>query len=126
VDTAGCTDVRNKHTVLETIWLLQQTKVLLTTDSSPLHMAASGDAWIGMVSTAKRPDLITHWRHGEFGWRMKNFSKSGCWEYLKEDYGPNKPKGVDVSRVPDDVLRSWLPDPKEFAQWAVNKVRSGQ
>src|ERR1700733_1342702 len=66
VDTTGCIDLRNKTTIAETIWLLKKAMVLICNDSSPLHMAAAGDAWIGCIATAKHPNLLTHWRNGHF------------------------------------------------------------
>ena len=77
VDPTGCLDLRNKTSLTESIWLTQQTKVLLTNDSSPLHMAVTGDAWIGFVATCKHPDYIKHWRNGQWSWRMENLGSWG-------------------------------------------------
>jgi hypothetical protein len=121
VDTSGCLDLRNKLSVLESIWLLQRAKVLLTNDSSPLHMAAPGDAWIGFIATCKHPDYITHWRKGEFGWRQKNFGKGGIWDII--NHNPNAESEVTAEYVKPEILRSWLPDPSEFAAWAVSKTK---
>lgn len=120
VDTTGCIDLRNKLTISESIWLLQNCKVLLTNDSAPLHMAASGDAWIGYVATCKHPDMITHWRHGQWQWREVNFGKGGIWDEV--DYCPNKKQTVEVEFVDPKLLESWLPNPIEFGEWAVAKA----
>ena len=69
VDASRCLDLRNKLSLTESVWFLQNATVLLTNDSSPLHMAASGDAWIGYIATCKHPDMITHWRRGRWQWR---------------------------------------------------------
>lgn len=125
VCTDGCLDLRNKLSIMESVALLQRVKVLLTNDSAPLHMAASGDAWIGFVATCKAPDLITHWRHGEWSWRMKDFSRNGgMWELL--NWCPNKDGKlgeVSAEFVPEDTLRSWLPDPVDFADWGAARAR---
>lgn len=120
VDTTGCLDLRNKLSISESIWLLQSVGVLLTNDSSPLHMAASGDAWIGFVATCKHPDMITHWRRGQWQWREQNFGKGGIWDVI--DFCPNKSQQVEAEFVPRELLESWLPDPYEFAAWAAEKV----
>lgn len=128
VETDGCLDLRNKTTIEETIWLTQRSHVLLTNDSSPLHMAAShnphsqfknGDTWIGFVATCKHPDFIQHWRRGQWAWRMKNFGKGGMWDLT--DYCPNKNKEITVEHIDETTLRSWLPSPEEIALWAVEK-----
>lgn len=124
VDPTGCLDLRNKLSIKESIWITHAVAVLLTNDSAPLHMAASGDAWIGYIATCKHPDMITHWRLNEYRcptWQYKevNFSKGGIWEHV--DYCPNKKQTVEVERVAPEMLESWLPDPKKFATWAVNR-----
>lgn len=123
VNTEGCIDLRNQLKVMETIALMQSAKVVLTNDSSPLHMAASGDAWIGFMATAKRSDLITHWRgpRNEFGYKMKNFSLGGAWEIF--DFCPNKTKEVTVNDVGEKLL-GWLPEPEVVSEWAAQKLAS--
>lgn len=133
VDTDGCLDLRNKLTIGESVWMLQEAAVLLTNDSAPLHMAAStsphsdnGKAWIGYVATCKHPDMITHWRRPSWNelpqwqWREKNFGKGGIWDVI--DFCPNKEQKVEAEYVPPELLASWLPDPIEMAEWAASKV----
>lgn len=119
VDTTGCLDLRNKLSLSESIYLLQRASVLLTNDSSPLHMAASGDAWVGYIATCKHPDMITHWRKGQWQWREVNFGKGGVWDLI--DFCPNKAQSVEAEFVDPDILASWLPVPEEYARWAVTK-----
>jgi hypothetical protein len=119
VSTEGCLDLRNKLKVMETVALLQRSKILLTNDSSPLHMAVSGDTWIGYIATCKHPDMISHWRKGQWSWRMKNFGLGGIWDVV--DYCPNRTQELSAENVGDERLRSWLPDPETFADWALEK-----
>ncbi len=121
VDTLGCIDLRGKLTLMQSVALLQRVEVLLTNDSAPLHMAASGDAWIGYVATCKHPDYISHWRRGEWCWRMRNFGKGGIWDVI--DYCPNKENEVSAENVGEENLRAWLPDPRDFANWAIEKAK---
>ncbi len=122
VDTNGCVDIRNKLGILDTVELLRGAKVLLTNDSSPLHMAVDSEAWIGFVATCKHPDMITHWRQRRWGWRMVNHGSGGIWDVL--DYCPNKGEEITVENVDPELLRSWLPNPAQFAQWAIDKANS--
>jgi ADP-heptose:LPS heptosyltransferase len=116
-------DLRNKTTLAESLWLLKHARCLLTNDSAPLHGAASGDAYVGFIATIKHPDYITHWRHGEFGWRMRNFGKSGVWDIIDHNPGNENPDIVGVEWVKPEILASWLPDPIEYADWAVAMSR---
>lgn len=121
VETDGCLDLRGKLSFIETTALLQDCKVLLTNDSSPLHIAASGPAWIGFCSTVKDPSHLMHWRQGEFGWRMKNFTDSNLFETI--DFCPNQEKAVHVDQLHVLELLKWLPRPEEFAAWAIGKCK---
>lgn len=113
-------DFRNKTSLNETIWMLQQVPVVICNDSSPLHMAVSGDAWIGFFATAKHYDYITHWRKGQWGWRMKNLSKGGYWDIM--DYCPNTQEAKTIDKVAPDVLASWLPEPTIVGDFCKEKV----
>lgn len=119
----GCLDLRNRLTVSETIWHLKNVaRVLLTNDSAPLHMAAPGNAWIGYIATCKHPDYITHYRRGGWSWRMENLGVGGMWDIVNQC--PNQEAGVTVDQVDPEVLKSWLPAPEAYAQWAIDKLHS--
>lgn len=127
VDATDCVDLRNKLSIAQTISALKHAKVLLTNDSSPLHMAVDGDAWIGYVATCKHPDYIAHWRADENGkpswsWRMENLGLGGIWDIV--DYCPNKAQELSAEFVGEENLLSWLPDPRDVADWAEGKSRS--
>jgi hypothetical protein len=122
VDVTGCIDLRNKTSLTESVWLTQQAKVLLTNDSSPLHMAVTGDAWIGYVATCKHPDYITHWRNGSWSWRMENLGLGGVWDTMS--FCPNVTEEIKVDLVDETILRSWLPEPKKVALWTENKMQA--
>ncbi len=120
MDTTGCVDIRGLTTIPELVWCCQSARVVLTNDSVPLHAAASGKAWIGFVATAKHPDLITHWRKGQWQWREKNFGRGGIWDLV--DFCPNKKQNFSAEYVDPEILKTWLPNPEEMAVWAVRKA----
>lgn len=124
VDANHCIDLRNKTSMNDLVWLCQQTKVLISNDSSPIHIAASGDAWIGFVSTLKKGDYLKHFRHGEYGWRTKDFGLGGVWDLFPNSMAGNHTETLCCEEVDPEVLLSWLPEPKEIAIWAVEKARS--
>lgn len=115
VNAEGCLDLRNKCSRMQTVAILQRTRVFLTNDSAPLHMAASGDAWIGLVSTAKHPDFVTHWRNGQWGWRMKSMGRGSLWDVC--NLCPSFAEKVDFGT---GEIEKYLPDPKAFALWGVH------
>ncbi len=132
VDTRGCVDLRNQTNLNDMMHLCHETKVLLTNDSSPMHIAASGNAWIGFVATVKHYDYITHYRKEKsafgnyigdamWGWRMKNFGKGGMWDEIS--FCPNVQSKIEVDKVDPETLAKWLPDPLEYAKWAAEKAK---
>lgn len=129
VHKAGCIDLRNKTTVKELAWICQRATVLLTNDSSPLHMAAStdpldydgtGNCWIGFLATCKQADLITHWRKGRWQWRENNFSRGGVWD--QNGFLLSRDTDTRIDKVTKSVLESWLPPTTEIAEWAMEKL----
>lgn len=126
VDTRGCIDLRNKTSLLETIWLLQQSGVVICNDSSPLHMAVTGEAWVGCIATVKHPDFIFHWRKpletGDaiWAWRQEALNVGGMWELF--DALPNKKDKLDLDQCEETQLRTWLPDPKIIGPWCKEKM----
>ena len=122
IDPTGCLDLRGKTSVSECVEICKQAAVVVTNDSSPIHMAAAGDAYIAYVATCKHPDFITHWRNGIFGWRMKNFGRGGFWEIVS--HLPNKSEKVEADQVDPKVLASWLPDPDYLALCVYDATKS--
>lgn len=133
VDASLCLDLRNRLSIEDSLWLCQRAHVLLTNDSSPLHMAASrnpddlttGKTWIGYVATCKHPDYITHFRrapNGDLVWqyREENLGLGGIWEIINPC--PNQVDDVNVDQVDPEILNSWLPKPEKVAEWTLNKL----
>lgn len=127
VCTQGCVDLRDRTPLRTLIWILQKAKVVITNDSSPLHIAASGLAWIGFIASCKHPDFISHWRKNSFGkpewsWRMENLGLDGIWDYM--DFNPSRSnaKELKVHELPDGLMEKILPEPSTVAAWAEQKI----
>lgn len=122
VDVTGCLDFRNKLSVRETIWLLQRAKVLLTNDSSPMHMAASVDptdkdktgyCHVKVIATCKHPDYLFHFRKKQWAFREENLGLGGMWDIVSMN--PNQDQKVTVDEVDEKILKTWLPAPASVA-----------
>jgi len=120
VDVSGCIDLREKTTLNDTIWLLQNTGVLICNDSSPLHMAASGKAWIGFFASVKHPDFITHWRNGQWSWRMQNLSVDGIYNHF--NFCPNTETDLLLDNVEESLVLRCLPEPEIIGPWCKEKM----
>jgi ADP-heptose:LPS heptosyltransferase len=115
VSNEGCIDLRNQTNLQELVWLLQNCNVLITNDSSPIHIAASGKAHIGFIASCKHPDYITHWRNGTWGWRMKNLGHDGIWNYT--DHYPVQDDEIRVDVLPNGLMDRLLPSTEEVLQF---------
>jgi hypothetical protein len=109
----GVIDTRNQLSLKELVMICKRAKYVLTNDSSPLHIAAAGKAHIFFVASCKHPDYITHWRNGQWGWRMKNLGLDGVWNYINEN--PSVKDEVTVEHLPDGVMEKILPSPSSVA-----------
>lgn len=123
--TDGCIDLRNKTTIMETIWLAQQLGCVITNDSSVLHMAATGNAHIGFIATAKHPDYIAHWRKNlsgksEWSWRMENLGLGGLWEIM--DNCPNRMVATRIDTCDPALLEKWTPPPEKVIEFVKEKM----
>lgn len=120
VKTKGCLDLRNKLTVMETTALLQKCGVLITNDSGPMHLAASGPCQIALISTAKRPDYLMHYRFGQLGYGMKNFSLGGVWERI--NMNPTNSDEMNFAEVFEGEMDKWLPNPEVIVNWTEKNI----
>lgn len=118
VDNDGCLDLRDKLSVMESVAVCKRVQVILTNDSSPIHMGASGDAWIGFVSTVKPPHLLWHYRYGQMGWRMQNFSKDWLCNHI--DLSPTMTQ--EPLRFDQADIEPWICHPQDIVQWGVSKL----
>lgn len=115
VSGEGCIDLRDKLLLTDLIALLKGCEFLFSNDSSPIHIAAAGNAFIGFVASCKHPDFITHWRNGQFGHKMKNFGRDGLWNHV--DHSPVQNCEVKAEELPEGLIERLLPDPAEVAQF---------
>ena len=124
VNADNCLDLRNKLSIMESVEVLQKAQVVLTNDSAPLHMAASGNAHIGFVSTVRHPDFVGHWRPDETKrnqWmhKMHDFSLGRMWQTT--DVSPAK-NGAKYDVIDQQTLISWLPQPVDVVKWTLEKL----
>lgn len=119
VKSIGCIDLRDKLDLGSFVAILQNAKWIFSNDSSPIHAAASGDAYIGFVASCKHPDFLMHWRKGQFGWRTANFGLDGAWNHI--DHGPNATETIEVERLPEGLMEKILPEPSsivaKYIEW---------
>jgi len=106
----GLIDTVDKLNLNHLIALISLSKVLLSTDSAPIHIAGAFDNWIFLVPTIKHPDHIFPFRNGTVNYKTESLYK----KLVIDDY--DIPPNITKDIVLDKMLYPWdryLLDPKE-------------
>jgi ADP-heptose:LPS heptosyltransferase len=108
-------DFRDSTTLGELIALISKAPVLLTNDSSPLHIAGAFDNWVMVVPTAKHPDHILPFRNGTQYYKTKSL----CKKVLMQDLELRATE-IDldtINIVPEGkTIYDYLPDPETVVE----------
>lgn len=113
--TEGVVDLRDRQSLRELIYLLKGCSFLLSNDSSPIHIAAAGDAHIGFIATCKHQDYLKHWRRGQFGYKTMHFNHGGMWEIFSPN--PVQKDSIVLEDCPPEMLAKFLPEPRAIAEY---------
>lgn len=127
----GAIDLRNKLSLGDLISICKTANVVVTNDSSPLHIAPAGNAHIFFIASCKQPEHLTHWRVNqdtgqmEFGWRMKNLGRDGLWNHQSSI--PIRNEDFTIDTCPPGLMEKILPTAKSVvheveAIWTGEKV----
>lgn len=116
-DALDSIDLRGETTTEQFISCCLSASMLITNDSSPLHLAAAGSARIAFVPTCRPPELLTHERLGGHGWKMKAFTgKNKMWELFPKT--PNTLDPRNLSKVPQRYkIDDFIPEQEEILDW---------
>ena len=107
IDTSKCIDLVDKLTISELIALIAHTKVLITNDSSPVHIAGAFDNWIGLIATCKHPEYILHYRKGSQTYMAQALERQPM--YFDYEQQPSLIDGATIDKVTEERLRESLP-----------------
>jgi len=116
VKVDGVIDFRNKTTIGELVSLISKCRVVVSNDSSPVHIAGAFDCGIVLIPTCKHPEHIAPCRNRSQFWRQRWLYKKPMWTYY--DSLPTNYTGSTIDGVPDEGIISFLPDPEEVVSAA--------
>lgn len=112
-------DTRDQLSMSEYLYMVKNCEYLITNDSSPLHIAAAGTGKIAFVSTCRNGELLTHYRSGGLGWRMRNFAQGDMWAHY--NMLPNHLEVLSLCEVPTGFIEDFLPDPLKMVDWLLTE-----
>jgi len=102
-------DFRDITSLGEMIALISLSKVTLTNDSSPVHIAGAFDNWLVAIPTCKHPDHMIPFRNGVQTYKTKVLYKELLLDDLEIRHTESYPDNID--KVPDGkTLYDYLPD----------------
>lgn len=108
-------DFRDVTTLGELIGLISLSKVLITNDSSPLHIAGAFDNWIVTIPTCKHPDHILPFRNGIQTYKTKVLYKKLLLDDLEIRHTEYRPDTID--KIPTGkTLYDYIPDVDEVVK----------
>jgi ADP-heptose:LPS heptosyltransferase len=89
-------DLRDLTTLGELMSLISLSKVTLSNDSSPIHIAGAFDNWIVVIPTAKHPDHILPFRNGSQYYKTKSLCKKLLLDDLEVKHTSPNPDTIDM------------------------------
>lgn len=105
----GAIDLRDLFDIDGLIALISKAPVLISNDSSPIHIAGAFDNWIILLPTCKHPDHVLPYRNG--GHRHKSlalYKKLMCEDPLMN---PNTLYGYGLKNIPPQHnINEYIPD----------------
>ena len=105
----GGYDLRDMTTLSELFSLISISKVVLTNDSSPLHIAGAFDNWIVTIPTCKHPDHILPYRNGSQYYKTKALYKKLLLNDLEIRHTEIKTDTIDT--IPEGkTLYEYIPE----------------
>ena len=95
--------------------MISLSKVTLTNDSSPLHIAGAFDNWIVVIPTAKHPDHILPYRNGTQYYKTKALYKKLLLDDLDVKTISPKPDTINMIPKGKDIIE-YLPEVDEVVK----------
>jgi lipopolysaccharide biosynthesis glycosyltransferase len=105
----------DKLNIKELITILSLGRVLLSNDSSPVHIAGAFDNWIYLIPSIKHPDHLFPMRSGSVDYKTKSFYK----RLMRDDYqhAPHYFKTFTMTHIPEGYTwDDYLVKPSEVVE----------
>lgn len=108
-------DLRDLTSLGELFAIISMSNVLVTNDSSPLHIAGAFDNWIVTIPTCKHPDHILPYRNGSQSYKTKSLYKRLLLDDLEIRHTEFKTNTIDI--IPDGKsMYDYVPEVKDVVK----------
>lgn len=113
----GVIDLREKLNLGMLGALLSKTKVLISNDSAPVHLAGAFDNWIVLIPSCKHPDHILPIRKGHIDYKTLALYKKLIIDEVESRPTQVYPTSVDIKNID---WNNYLIEPKEIINSILN------
>jgi hypothetical protein len=120
LETQDCLDLRDKLSLPQLFRAVELAPILISNDSSPVHIAGAFDNWIGLVASCKHPDRILPWRNGSQRHKASALNVG----LIEREFRPNCPDTVTMDEATEEEVLACLPEPEQVLNWVL-KIPSG-
>jgi hypothetical protein len=123
VDTSKCTDLIDQLSVPELVAQIANTRVLISNDSAPIHIAGAFENWIGLIASCKHPDKVLPFRRSGQTWQAESLENWPLYDYY--NCQPSQVNGATIDLCTDEQIRKTCPEPEKilaFVRRAYNKL----
>lgn len=114
----------NQLSLKETFALLSKAPILISNDSSPIHIAGAFDNHIGVIATCKHPELILPYRGGvgNVWYKATSLEKQKMYDEYK--HHPAKENLSLIYYLPENVssIRPYLPSSADILEFVQSRI----
>lgn len=110
-------DLTNQLTLKGLFRAIELSPVLISNDSSPVHIAGAFDNWIGLIQSCKPDYRILPHRNGSIYYKAEGLSKG----FIDRSYDPTTLYDIMMDQATKEEIEAILPDHKDVAKWAIEK-----
>jgi hypothetical protein len=122
IDGTKCIDLRDQANLKELVRIIKETKILLTNDSGPLHIAGASDCYIGVFATCKSPDYILPYRNTNQYYKASNLTILPIWDTYNSKV--NLLENTEIYNCPIELIRSAMPSNLDIYNWVKDRIKT--
>jgi ADP-heptose:LPS heptosyltransferase len=114
-------DMRDKTDLGEMMALISMAPILISNDSSPIHIAGAFNNHIIVIPTCKDPGLILPYRNGKAGWNSRSMYK----KKMSDDFILGTPTIIGeklADKVPSGGWDAYLPEVQDVVYHVMETV----
>lgn len=100
-------DLTDKLTYHELVALIGTSRILISNDSAPIHIAGAFDNYIGLISTCKRPEHVIPYRKDQIYYKAESLEEYKLYDQYNSQ--PSQVNGATIDKCDEVTIRKCVP-----------------